>query len=93
MSCCGLLAAGTILLTAPEHKVNRIQTKHSAAMNTASKNNRNNVIGASRSLAQRRTNELNIGFASRSFEAPHFVPRTRTFLFITLKVGFTYFVS
>jgi hypothetical protein len=77
----------------PEHKVNRIQTKHSASMNTASKNNRNNVIGASSSLVQRRTNELNVGFAcyfeSCSFEAPHFAPRhhfkSQVYLFSLIK--------
>jgi hypothetical protein len=82
---------------APEHKVNRIQTKHSASMNTASKNNRNNVIGTSSSLAQRRTSEMNVGlasyFESSSFEAPHFVPRTNTFLLVTLKVRFIHFDS
>jgi len=36
------------------------QTKHGASMNTASKNNWDNVIGASSSLAQRRTVELNV---------------------------------
>jgi hypothetical protein len=36
------------------------QTKHGASMNTASKNNWDNVIGASSSLAQRRTAELNV---------------------------------
>jgi hypothetical protein len=74
-----------------------MQTKHSASMNTASKNNRNNVIGASSSLVQRRTNELKVGFVSYfescTFEAPQFVPRANIFPVITLKVGFTYFDS
>ena len=49
---------------ASEHKVNRMQresqTKQGASMNTASKNNWDNVIGVSSSLVQRRIAELHV---------------------------------